>query len=292
MNKYIYFCWVLLFVQLTKAQSIGIGTLNPNPYAALEISDSSRGIIIPRMDSVKRKSMPNVVGMLVYDSSYKTFWYNNGTSWVQIVPNPISNQSGVSLVVDGNGNTFPVVTICEQKWTQKNLAVDTYRNGDPIPKVSDGSAWFALTTGAWCNYNNDPLTEPVFGKLYNWYAVTDPRGLAPTGWHIPTFSEFLTLAQDCLVSDQGIKMRTTGNSIWFFNSGSTNSSGFSALPAGYRNDVATFISINRSCYFWSSSVDPTNPGAAYCMGVNENGAGVNFPATDKRSGLSVRCIKD
>src|SRR5215218_3262359 len=73
-----------------------------------------------------------------------------------------------------------------QKWASANLSVSRYRNGDIIPQVRDASAWAALTTGAWCYYNNDPANEPIYGKLYNWYAVNDPRGLAPKGWRIPS----------------------------------------------------------------------------------------------------------
>lgn len=85
------------------------------------------------------------------------------------------------------------VTIGNQKWMEKNLEVVTYRNGDVIPQVTDNTAWAALTTGAWCYYNNDPANGAIYGKLYNWYAVYDSRGLAPQGWHIPTYAELTTL---------------------------------------------------------------------------------------------------
>lgn len=274
------------------SQNVGIGTNTPNPNSALEISDSTRGIIIPRMDSTKRKLIPNIVGMLVYDSSYKSFWYNNGSGWFSISPQTSTSQNNVSLGIDGNGNTFAIVTICTQQWTQKNLNVDTYRNGQSIPQVSNSSAWFALTTGAWCYYNNDPATAAVFGRLYNWYAVTDSRGLAPTGWHIPSQAEWLTLTQNCLVSDQGLKMKTTGTSIWTSNPGATNSSGFSAVPGGFRGDTGSFFDLNNAGYFWSTTQDPGNAGAGIYLVLTGPGNGVSLGATDKRSGLSVRCIKD
>ena len=97
-------------------------------------------------------------------------------------PNPNSN---------GNNTTsLPSVTICSQVWTTKNLDVSTYRNGDIIPQVTDPTQWANLTTGAWCYYNNDPLLGAVYGKLYNWYAVNDARGLAPSGWHISSSYEW------------------------------------------------------------------------------------------------------
>src|ERR1035437_9378616 len=80
----------------------------------------------------------------------------------------------------------PPVSTCSQIWMLKNLEVTTYRNGDPIPQVTNRGAWDRLSTGAWCYYNNDPAMGAIYGKLYNWYAVNDPRGLAPAGWHIPS----------------------------------------------------------------------------------------------------------
>jgi hypothetical protein len=95
------------------------------------------------------------------------------------------------------GCPIATTTICDQTWMVKNLDVDHYRNGDPIPQVTDPAAWAALTTGAWCYYYNDPAIGAIYGKLYNWYAVNDPRGLAPVGWHIPTEPEWITLV-NCL----------------------------------------------------------------------------------------------
>ena len=85
------------------------------------------------------------------------------------------------------------IKIGDQTWTTKNLDVDTYRNGDAIPQVQDEKEWVNLTTGAWCYYENETANGTTYGKLYNWYAVTDSRGLAPTGYHIPNNSEFMTL---------------------------------------------------------------------------------------------------
>jgi uncharacterized protein (TIGR02145 family) len=112
-------------------------------------------------------------------------------------------------------NCIPSVTICNQVWMLKNLVVTTYRDGTPIPEVTDPTEWDLLTTGAWCYYNNDPANGTVYGKLYNWYAVTDPRGLPPNGWHIPTDEEWVTL-ETCLggVSVAGGKMKEMGTAHW------------------------------------------------------------------------------
>src|SRR5580765_7574137 len=86
------------------------------------------------------------------------------------------------------------IKIGTQKWMSRNLDVTYYRNGDVIPHVTDPTKWQALTTGAWCWYNNDSANGAVYGKLYNWYAVNDPRGLVPAGWHIPSDAEWNTLS--------------------------------------------------------------------------------------------------
>src|SRR5690242_1829855 len=102
-------------------------------------------------------------------------------------------KKGNSTTSNGGGGV-PSVTIGNQVWMLKNLDVTTYRNGDPISQVTDSTQWVGLTTGAWCYYNNDPANNVVYGKLYNWYAVNDPRGIAPLGWHIPTDAEWTTLS--------------------------------------------------------------------------------------------------
>src|ERR1035437_3981549 len=110
--------------------------------------------------------------------------------------------------------SIPSVTICSQIWMLKNLDVSTYRNGDAIPQVTDSIQWVNLTTGAWCYYNNNSANGPVYGKLYNWYAVNDPRGLAPVGWHVPSHAEWTELSI-CLYAisptgNVGGKMKSTG----------------------------------------------------------------------------------
>ena len=119
---------------------------------------------------------------------------------------------------------LPGVTIGSQVWTTNNLDVKIYRNGDAIPQVTTSTAWAALTTGAWCWYNNDSATNAAtYGKLYNWYAVNDSRGLAPSGYHIPTDVEWTKLT-DYLggLSVAGGKIRTTSG--WTApNTGATNS---------------------------------------------------------------------
>jgi uncharacterized protein (TIGR02145 family) len=100
------------------------------------------------------------------------------------------------------------VKIGDQIWMTENLNVDHYRNGDPIPEVKDPVEWAKLKTGAWCYYDNEPENGKKYGKLYNWYAVNDPRGLEPEGWHVPTNTEFDKLRE--VVNGNGNVLKAIG----------------------------------------------------------------------------------
>ena len=149
---------------------------------------------------------------------------------------------------------LPNVIIGAQTWSAKNLDITTYRNGDTIPQVTDPEQWGALTTGAWCYYNNDSTNNAIYGKLYNWYAVIDSRGLAPLGWHVPSDKEWYTLI-DYLggVDIAGGKMKSV-SSLWISpNTGATNSSGFSALPGGSHDLVTPSL---KDCDLRGQSLAP------------------------------------
>ena len=152
--------------------------------------------------------------------------------------------------------TIPIDT---QLWGCANLDVTEYANGDPIPEVTDQATWAALTTGAWCYYNNDPLNGAIYGKLYNWYAVNDPRGLVPAGYHVPTNTDWINLI-NYLGGDlvAGGPLKEAGTVHWTSpNVGATNSSGFTGLPGGFRDTAGAFQSINDISYWWTSTViDP------------------------------------
>jgi uncharacterized protein (TIGR02145 family) len=131
------------------------------------------------------------------------------------------------------------VKVSGQGWMTENLNVDHYRNGDPIPEVKDSVAWSKLNTGAWCYYKNDPEKGKKYGKLYNWYAVSDPRGLAPNGLHVPTKKEFDKLIET--VHGDGNALKAVGQG---FEAGAgTNTSGFTALLAGCRYISGYFIGL-------------------------------------------------
>ena len=186
------------------------------------------------------------------------------------------------------------VTIGTQTWTTKNLNVSTYRNGDKILQVQDKKAWGNLTTGAWCYYENNPTNGTKYGKLYNWYAVNDPRGLAPKGYHIPTDKEW-TILTDYLggESEAGTKMKSSSG--WKNNGNGNNTSGFAGLPGGDRNSYyGNFSYIGAYGYWWSSSEHDASIDAsiAWCRNLNCYDGHVPSYTDGKRHGASVRCLRD
>jgi uncharacterized protein (TIGR02145 family) len=200
-----------------------------------------------------------------------------------------SFNKSISQVTDIDGNIYKTVTISKQIWTSENLNVEHYRNGDPIPQVQDKEQWDNLTTGAWCYYDNNSGNGTTYGKLYNWYAVNDSRGLAPDGWHIPSDAEWTKLT-DFLGGAEvaGEKMKT--NSGWNENGNGTNSSGFTAIPGGYRNHEGYFINIGRNGLFWSSTEFSSDN--AWFRNVIGSIPDVYKPNYGKDFGLSIRCVKD
>jgi len=204
-----------------------------------------------------------------------------------------TNSAGTAYGNEVNFFTTDTVKIGSQVWMLKNLDVSTYRNGDPIPKVTDGTAWVALTTGAYCYYNNDSATyAATYGKLYNWYAVNDPRGLAPTGWHVPSDAEWTKLSTG-LGGDAvaGCAMKETGITHWKSpNDGATNSSGFTGLPGGFRYGVGPFRSVCDYGYWWSSTEDSTS--FAWHHALLSVSGGIARLFIEKRYGFSVRCLRD
>jgi uncharacterized protein (TIGR02145 family) len=220
--------------------------------------------------------------------------YGNEVSFTTTTPPAIT-------VTDIDGNIYQTVTICNQIWTKTNLNVSKYRNGDLIPQVTDQTAWAALTTGAWCYYSNNTANGPVYGKLYNWYAVVDPRGLAPTGYHIPSDAEW-TILTTCLGGEisAGPKMKETGTAHWISpNSGATNSSGFTGLPGGYRYESGQFGNLTFTGEWWSRTacVMPTCIATCSCslsryLNPDFAGGNIGIPASSNGKGFSIRCIKD
>ncbi|HRI19425.1 MAG TPA: fibrobacter succinogenes major paralogous domain-containing protein, partial [Panacibacter sp.] len=204
------------------------------------------------------------------------------------------NSSTEALLSNIDGSASDTISIGTQAWRSINLNLDHYRNGDKIPQVTDPAAWVSLTTGAWCYYNNDPATGAVYGKLYNWYAVVDGRGLAPKGWHIPSDKEWTKLTT--FLGGEAVaggKMKETGTTHWYYPNGdATNSSGFTALPSGYRSTdtfAGTFDLIGNRGFWWSTS---SLMSYSWSRSLNYGNGIIYRTYNIRQYGYSVRCIKD
>jgi len=199
----------------------------------------------------------------------------------------------ILLIGLGNITYAQFVTIGTQVWMTKNLDVSTFRNGDPIPEAKTNEEWERAGENqqpAWCYYHNDPANGAKYGRLYNWYAVNDRRGLAPIGWHIPSDAEW-TILKDYF----GGKRRVVGDKMksksgWEGNGNGTNSSGFSGLPGGYRYYNGAFNAIGSLGYWWSSTEDDTSN--AWFRGLGYYSGYVSRVSYYKRDGFSVRCLRD
>ncbi len=175
--------------------------------------------------------------------------YDTATKTVTI------NVTALTTVTDYDGNVYHIVVIGTQTWTVENLKVTHYRNGDTIANVTGNSAWVSLTTGAYCWYNNSIDNKTLYGALYNWFTVNDSRNIAPLGWHVPTDAEW-TILTTYLGGEivAGGKMKETDTTHWYSpNTGATNESGFTALPAGNRDYNGSFNYLGNLGNYWSST---------------------------------------
>lgn len=197
-------------------------------------------------------------------------------------------------MTDQQGNVYKTILIGNQVWMAENLKTSIYRNGDPIPNVTDNEVWSGLSTGAWCFYNNDSAYECPYGKLYNWYACMDSRGLCPQGWHVPSFTDWATLDLSTQYLSERIKSTGTldsGTGLWYASNINVNNNlGFSAVPGGIRNNGnGVFSLIGYSSNIWSSSIG--GPVYSHILEYNNNYTFL-YDNTVEKDGLNVRCIKD
>lgn len=210
-------------------------------------------------------------------------------------PIQVTNQLICETVTDFDGNIYNVVPIGTQCWTAHNLNVSHYRNGDPIPQIQNDQDWLNATGGAWCYYANNTENGIVFGKLYNWYAVNDPRGLAPEGYHIPSRDEWNQM-KDFLggATVAGGKLKTVEH--WQApNAGATNETGFSAVPGSQRNGSFYTEGFGIVGVYWTSTenADDEDGEDAWSNTLTRTSTNVSeYQGSWKKVGMSVRCVKD
>jgi uncharacterized protein (TIGR02145 family) len=285
--------------------AMGTTQLLSVPYALYANSSGNAQTPTPNLASVlavnnsaNNTKITNLANPTLIQDAVNKQYSDGGDSALQAQIDQLQSQ----IEALHNFNMIQTTTsIGTQIWSSINLNVATYRDGTPIPQVSDPSQWANLTTGAWCYYNNNSADGNIYGKMYNWYAVAgihdnDPNTpnkiLAPLGWHIATDAEFTTLTTFLGgMTVAGGKMKSTGTTYWQSpNAGATNESGFSAMPGGLRNANGTFGAQTIDGYWWSASED-NSTNAWYRIVVNGN-AGVGRSSTTKNLGFSVRCIRD
>jgi uncharacterized protein (TIGR02145 family) len=205
-------------------------------------------------------------------------------------------------MTDQEGNVYKTIVIGTQEWMAENLKTSKYRNSETIANVTDNAQWANLTAGAWCYFNNDNQFDCPYGKLYNWYAVSDNRNLCPNGWHIPTDLEWNTLvgyldptfdpnAQGVQSNIAGSELKTISTQYWQSpNANSTNESGFSGIPGGQRGSNGGDGLIFDSGFFWSRTESSITSAWARDLGYDVLNIQRGFD--DKIKGFSVRCLKD
>ncbi len=211
-----------------------------------------------------------------------------------------ASKEGTSKDETSKENTIKEVTIGKQVWMSENLNVDKFRNGEAIPEAKTEEEWEKAGQNkqpAWCYYNNNPDNGERYGKLYNWFAVNDPRGLAPVGFKVPTDDEWNRLI-DFLggKSLAGKSMKSTQFWADIEKDGSvrsgngTNESGFAGLPGGFRYSNGDFNGVGSYGYWWSSSEYETDN--AWYRFLNYNNGSASQSNDNKQDGLSVRCLRD
>lgn len=236
----------------------------------------------------------NLTGLVTNTTYYlKAYATNaNGTAYGNEVV--FKTASGITSVTDIDENIYNTVQIGTQTWLKENLKTTRYRDGSTIANITDQTAWAALTTGAYCWYDNDGVTNKnTYGALYNYYAIIDSRNLCPTGWHVPSDVEWTALS-NYLGGDKvsAGKLKEAGTTHWLNpNIGADNSSGFTALPCGYRDPNFGFDGITNYVEFASSSPSDTPIYLWVRYLINSNT--VTLRAFDYKSGgFGVRCLKD
>jgi uncharacterized protein (TIGR02145 family) len=301
------------FISTTALSSITATTSISGGYISSEAGEiiTERGVVWstlpnPKISLTTKTTDGNGTGNFVSSLSgltpnttyYVRSYASNkfGTGYGNEITFTTSNPS--TPISDIDGNMYNTILIGNQTWIKENLRVSKFQNGDPIPVVSENTAWSNLTTGARCWYNNDSTNyEESYGNLYNWYAASDSRGICPTGWHVPSDSEWSILTTYLGgASVAGGKLKLIGTTYWISpNTGATNERGFSALPGGYRNNDSNFFyNIRYNAFFWSTTEYNNNFAWLRILSHNSRSVFRNYSAYGdlKSNGASIRCLKD
>lgn len=198
-------------------------------------------------------------------------------------------------IVDIDGNVYQKITIGKQTWMVENLKTIRFRNGDSIQQVSDSAAWGILTTGAYCDDKSINNYASTYGHLYNWYAATDSRNIAPAGWRVATDADWANLVESLGGWEiAGGKLKETGTTHWLSpNTEATNESGFTGLPGGFRYANGRFVGVanaGKFGYWWTNA--EKDAAYAWFRGMTCVSPYCGRESQPKNYGLSVRCVKE
>jgi len=282
-------------VRLTYDLFQGSGNGSPLDVSVVFRSESGRTIVPTKVSGDYLQVLPGRDKKIEWDA-YAELGDFSGELYAEFSLTVKKLECGQAIARDIDGNTYKTVKIGNQCWTQSNLKVSKYRNGDNIPTGLSNSAWANTTSGAYAIYDNKRVNDGLYGKLYNHYAVTDSRGLCPTGWHVPSDAEWTTLENQLggsSVAGGALKSTATQPTPGGWNSpntGATNSSGFTALPGGLRYYNGDFINMTFIGYWWSSSVSSGSD--AWYRSLNKYYSFINRTYNDRPNGISVRCCRD
>jgi uncharacterized protein (TIGR02145 family) len=266
--------------------SINNDNSQPDPSAFVDVKSTEKGFLIPRLTTAQRDSIINPAeGLSIYNTDSKTIEVFNGDIWTL---NTGKFVCGISQVKDTYGNRYPTALIGTQCWMAQNLSA-----GIMIPGTQNQALNSAIEK--YC-YGNSSESCDVYGGLYQWremmgYGYGGPQGICPDGWHLPTLQEWNTLFNTLGGwTVAGGKLKEAGSAHWQSPNTGTNSSGFSARGAGYRDTDATFDNLLLSGSYWTTSEEDETYATALDLGFNTDA--VVSSGYNKNTGLSVRCVKN
>jgi uncharacterized protein (TIGR02145 family) len=292
--------------------NVGVGTKTPDPSASLDVSSTTAGFLPPRMTTVQMQAIiAPAEGLMVYNTTIKTVYFYDGSAWQKVYNN--DGTPGDSIINYG-GQGYPTVIIGDQIWMAKNLNI-----GGMIDSTQNQTDNTLMEK--YC-YHNSTANCDIYGGLYQWAEVVqyingatnttlwnpapagNVQGICPPGWHIPTDAEWKTLEMHLGMTqaeagndgwrgthNEGGKLKETGTTHWNSpNTGATNSSGFTALPEGYRYVNGSFSNLGNVCYWWSSSEGSGTD--AYSRSLFYDYDQVYRHYCYKTNGFSVRCLKN
>jgi len=305
-----YFIALLLLPMLSTSQQVGIGTQNPVAGSILEISDTARGVVLPRMATSARMRLPNIKGMIVFDSTAATYFFNDGNGWTNLPPK--GQNAGDLLYWNGEkwmavpaGLGGQVLTLSTGShipvWsgpTTDTIFTDPRDNQQYRIAQFGKQIWMAQNlnyspvTWSWC-YDNNTNNCGMYGKLYDYYGALSA---VPPGWHLPTDAEWDTLVNFLggpSVAGGAMKSLSSWNAP---NTGATNSSGFNVLAGGwyyhYGLGQGIFTSLGNEAFFYSSTLGGVYLDTPWIRKLSRNSAAVERTGWPFQDGMSVRCIKN